>query len=218
MGFRRCNTPTVSCDHLGGLYNKFQNVVLTMNEAGSIYYTLNGETPTTASTKYTEPITNTNTTTLKYLAVDMAGNPSIIYSQMFTIDTKSPYLSVTPSGGIYNINKTVVIKMSEFGTIYYTLNGTTPSNKSQRYFGPIIISKNSVLKYFGVDLAGNPSTFYTQNYTINKAVLRVVNTAPFNMQTGFSRTAPIKIQFSETIAPTFTSTIFVLKIFSQELT
>ncbi|WP_048650803.1 chitobiase/beta-hexosaminidase C-terminal domain-containing protein [Methanobacterium lacus] len=193
--------PVAYSNPAGGIFNKTQIIVLTMNEAGSIYYTLNGETPTTASTKYTEPITITNTTTLKYLAIDLAGNPSIIYSQMFTIDTKSPYLSVTPSGGIYNINKTVVIKMSEFGTIYYTLNGTTPSNKSQRYIGPLIISKNSVLKYFGVDLAGNPSTIYTQNYTINKTVLRVVHTTPLNMQTGFSRTAPIKIQFSETIAP-----------------
>ncbi len=193
--------PKAYSNPAGGIFNKSQTVVLTMNEAGNMYYTLNGETPTTSSNKYTQPITINNTTTLKYLAVDMAGNPSIIYSQMFTVDTKSPYLSVTPAGGIYNINKTVVINMNEFGTVYYTLNGTKPSNKSQKYIGPIIISKNTVLKYFGVDLAGNPSNVYTQNYTINKTVLRVIHTTPSNMQTGFPRTAPIKIQFSEAIAP-----------------
>ncbi|MTK64581.1 MAG: M6 family metalloprotease domain-containing protein, partial [Methanobacterium sp.] len=193
--------PEVYSNPSGGSFNTTQNVVLTMSEAGTIYYTLNGETPTTSSSQYTGPITINNTTTLKYLAVDQVGNPSQIYSQLYTIDTKAPYLSATPSSGTYNINKTVIINMNEYGTIYYTLNGTNPSNKSYRYKGPIIISNNTVLKYFGVDLAGNPSKVYTQNYTINKNVLRVIHTTPVNMQTGFSRTAPIKIQFSETIIP-----------------
>lgn len=191
--------PEAYLNQAGGVYNNTKNVTLSMNEAGNIYYTLNGATPTTTSTQYTQPIEITNNSTLKYMAVDLAGNPSIIYSQKFIFDTTSPYLNVKPSGGIYNINKIVAINMNENGTIYYTLNGTLPSTKSYQYKGPITISKNTVLKYFGVDLAGNSSPFYTQNYTINRNVLRVTHTKPVNMQKGFSRTAALKIQFSEAI-------------------
>ena len=61
-----------------------------MSEAGTIYYTVNGTTPTTSSTKYTSPLLITATTTLKFLAKDLAGNLSPIYTQTYTIDKTVP--------------------------------------------------------------------------------------------------------------------------------
>ena len=46
------------------------------NSGTSIYFTTNGSTPTSASTRYTAPISIATTTTLKFLAIDAAGNSS----------------------------------------------------------------------------------------------------------------------------------------------
>ncbi len=80
--------------------------------------------PTTSSNVYTGPISITSTTTLKFFAVDLAGNPSPTYTETYTIDTTTPTANANPTGGLYNTTQNVVITTSEPGTIYYTTNGT----------------------------------------------------------------------------------------------
>ncbi len=60
--------PTLS--PAGGTFNASQTVTLAdATPSATIYYTTDGTTPTTASTKYTVPIVFTATTTLKFIAV-----------------------------------------------------------------------------------------------------------------------------------------------------
>jgi hypothetical protein len=73
-------TVTANTSLNGGFYNTTQTVTLTMSEPGTIYYTTNGTDPTTFSSVYTTPITISATTTLKYLASNLAGNLSPIYA------------------------------------------------------------------------------------------------------------------------------------------
>ena len=109
-------TPTASANPTTGFYNTTKIVKLSMDQAGVIYYTLNGATPTTASTKYTGPITIQSTSTLKYLAVNLAGNKSPIYTNAYTIDKTAPKVaSTTPrnnSKGVSLITP-IIIKFSE---------------------------------------------------------------------------------------------------------
>ena len=109
-------SPTASVNIAGGLYNVTKTITITMSETGNIYYTLNGTTPTTNSTKYTKPLTISATTVLKYLAVDLAGNKSSVYSQIYTIDKIPPkVLSTNPKNLAQGISKTatITIKFSE---------------------------------------------------------------------------------------------------------
>ena len=70
--------PTVTTNLASGVYNTAKSVILTatdnLDTKPSIYYTTNGSTPTTSSTKYTTPIPILNTTTLKFMAMDNAGS------------------------------------------------------------------------------------------------------------------------------------------------
>src|SRR3989449_945062 len=60
-------TPTIS--PAGGTYSGGQTVTLSDATSGAtIYYTTDGSTPTTASTRYTGPIAVSQTTTLKAMA------------------------------------------------------------------------------------------------------------------------------------------------------
>ena len=59
------------------------NVEITAEEGASIYYTLDGTDPTTASTQYTAAITLTETTTVKAIAAK-GGNVSSVASATYT--------------------------------------------------------------------------------------------------------------------------------------
>nr|WP_321423653.1 PQQ-binding-like beta-propeller repeat protein [uncultured Methanobacterium sp.] len=82
--------PTVNSSLPSGTYNTPQNVVLNATDDSgnvTIYYTTDGTDPQTSSTRrvYTRPIVISDTTTLKYAAVDPSGNWSMIYTENYTI-------------------------------------------------------------------------------------------------------------------------------------
>ncbi|MGF9964021.1 Ig-like domain-containing protein [Bacillus rhizoplanae] len=75
--------PTASTNVKGGYYSTGKQVALTMSEKGSIFYTLDGSEPTTASHVYEQPISINQNTVLKYIAIDKAGNKSNIYKEEY---------------------------------------------------------------------------------------------------------------------------------------
>ena len=134
-----------------------------------------------------------------FYAIDTAGNKSLTQTKTYTIDTIPPTAKAIPIGGLYNINKIVKLSMNENGTIFYTLNGTTPTITSSKYTKPITVSTTTTMKFFAVDLAGNKSPIYMIRYTIDKTPPKVFSTTPTNMKTGISRTNIIAIKFRENI-------------------
>jgi C1A family cysteine protease len=162
-------TPTAQATPTGGLYNSDRVVSISMSESGSIYYTLDGSAPSVTSTLYTGPITISTDTVLKFIAQDLAGNLSPIYTQTYTFDRTAPTAQSTPAAGRYNTNQLISLFMSESGSIYYTLDGSAPSMASTLYTGPITISSDTVLKFIAQDLAGNISEIvFSQEYFIDK--------------------------------------------------
>ena len=115
------------------------------------------------------------------------------------IITAPPTASADLKNGLYNTNKIVTLSMSGYGTIYYSLDGSTPTTESATYSGPITISSTSTLKYLAVDIAGNQSPVYTQIYTIDKIPPKVSKTTPTNKKTNVSKTSTIAIKFNENI-------------------
>jgi parallel beta-helix repeat protein len=191
--------PTASVNVSGGTYNVSKSVTLKMSENGTIYYTTNGVTPTTGSTKYSGSFSVGSTCTLKFLAADKAGNKSPVYTVKYVIDKTAPKASASVSSGYYNVAKSVTLKMSESGSIYYTLNGAAPTTRSVRYTKPITISSTCTLRFLAVDKAGNKSPVYTVKYVIDKAAPKVSLTSPKNKAGKVSRTGTIGVKFSESV-------------------
>ncbi|MFN3999182.1 chitobiase/beta-hexosaminidase C-terminal domain-containing protein [Algoriphagus sp.] len=81
--------PTISPN--GGTFGAAQSASLTSTTAGaSIYYTLDGSTPTSTSTLYTSPILIEESTTLSAIAIAEGFAPSSVASASFTINVSSP--------------------------------------------------------------------------------------------------------------------------------
>ncbi|HZH17924.1 MAG TPA: chitobiase/beta-hexosaminidase C-terminal domain-containing protein [Archangium sp.] len=85
--------PTTTATPAGGLYTSVQSVTLACADdargigCANTYYTLNGSTPTTGSTRYTGPISLTANTTLKFFSVDKADNAESVRTETYTIAT-----------------------------------------------------------------------------------------------------------------------------------
>jgi hypothetical protein len=160
--------PTASANPKGGIFNTDKTVTLLMDENGSIYYTLDGSTPSKSSLLYSDPIIINNSTILKFIAYDLAGNASTVYNEYYEIDNIPPSVNASVPGGYYNSSKTVYLHLSETsGTIYYTLDGSLPTFESDIYTDPLEISSSTILKFLGVDRAGNFSPIYSEDYVID---------------------------------------------------
>lgn len=72
----------------GGTFEGSVTIIISVNENATTYYTLDGSTPTTASSVYTTPFEITETTTLKFFSVDEAGNVEDVKTRVFTIVEK----------------------------------------------------------------------------------------------------------------------------------
>jgi hypothetical protein len=163
--------PTVTMSPAAGLYNTSKSVTLTANETATIYYTTDGSTPTTSSTVYSTPISISATTTLKYFAKDTAGNSSTPQTAVFTIDTVLPVLTIT-AGGTFTGTKSVTMSATDASatTIYYTLDGSTPTTSSAIYSSALSITATTTVKAFAKDAAGNSSAVQTVTYTLDTSV------------------------------------------------
>ncbi|GHO80641.1 hypothetical protein KSD_84120 [Ktedonobacter sp. SOSP1-85] len=167
MNHPQGQAPTVSISPAGGTYNGSVQVTLTASPtSATIYYTTNGSTPTTSSTTYSGPLTFTQTTTLKAIAV-ASGRTSTVTTQTYTINATGPTITASPSGSTFGGPVSVSLSSNESNTtIHYTTDGSTPTASSATYSAPLRLTQTTTLKYFGVDASNNTSTVQSQVYTI----------------------------------------------------
>ena len=81
----------------------------------------------------------------------------------------------SPDGGVYNSAQNVALSTDESATIYYTANGTDPTETSNVYTTPITITDSTMLKFFAKDLAGNKECIKTETYNITPIMKGDIN-------------------------------------------
>ena len=140
------------------------------------------------------------TYTVKLTTTGPGGSTSLSRSITLThVDTIKQTATASVSSGLYNSNKNVKLSISEPGTIYFTTNGKVPTTTSQKYTGPIKITKTTTLKFMAVDRANNHSQVYTRTYKIDKVAPTIVSTNPKNFAQGYSKTGIVTFKFAEKI-------------------
>ncbi|MFY8004203.1 MAG: chitobiase/beta-hexosaminidase C-terminal domain-containing protein, partial [Chitinophagaceae bacterium] len=158
--------PKVSITPAAGNY--FNPIAVTLKaENGkapfSIYYTTNGNTPTTASSSYGSPINISNPTTIKAIAVDANNQVSYVKTANYTFDIPNPVITANPSGGNYPDGSVQVVLEANSPrlpvTIRYTTDGTNPTVTSAVYNNNITLNgpQAKILKFIGTDNEGRTS-------------------------------------------------------------
>ena len=77
--------PIITFDPVGGDFSKPVDITLSLNEDGVIYCTDNGNFPTEKHTQYTGTFTLKNSANLKCFAVDIVGNRSDVFEELYSI-------------------------------------------------------------------------------------------------------------------------------------
>jgi hypothetical protein len=185
------STPTFS--PAAGTYTAKQTVTISDATAGAtIYYTTNGTTPTTASTKYTGAISVSATETVEAIAVATGYTNSAIASAKYTIvpAAATPLFSV-PSG-TYSTTQSVQISDATPGaTIYYTTNGAAPTPASTVYTSAVSISVTGYLQAIAVAPGYATSPVASALYSIGANVTATPVLSPAPGAYGKSQTVTI---------------------------
>jgi outer membrane protein assembly factor BamB/methionine-rich copper-binding protein CopC len=190
--------PVVDASPKKGLSNSSISVNLLSESNAVIYYRVNSGSWKTFTGSGTVVISSVGTNELEFYAVDAAGNPSQHTTYRYTIDKTAPVVTATPTGGLAgSIN--VTLSSESNAKIYYRINRGSWHTFTGKGKVSINNSGTNKLEFYAVDAAGNPSAHKTCTYTIDKTAPKVVLTAPKAGAVGVSRTATIKIKFSENI-------------------
>ncbi|HEX4320597.1 MAG TPA: chitobiase/beta-hexosaminidase C-terminal domain-containing protein [Acidobacteriaceae bacterium] len=163
--------PTPAIYPPAGTYTTTQTVSLSdAMTSATIYYTNNGTTPTTSSTKYTAPITVASSQTIQAIAVEAGYTNSAVAGDVYIIKPVLPTPTFNVAEGIYPTAQTVAISDTTAGTtIYYTTNGTTPTTSSSVYSSPITVSASETVKAIAVNSRYTNSAVGIAVYTIGPA-------------------------------------------------
>jgi hypothetical protein len=160
----------------------------------TIYYTIDGTTPTTKSAVYYGPISVPYSTTFKAFAVAIGCFDSSVTSASYTLSDQAASPTFSPPAGTYLTPQTVTISDATPGTtIYYNRGGTPVSASSSVYTGPITLSATGAI--FAVAMASghsNSNLAYAQ-YVIG---LPQASTPTFSITSG-TYTTPQTVSISD---------------------
>jgi len=82
------------------------------------------------------------------------------------LNTSGPLTTISPEGEMYMNDPFITLTANEPATIYYTMDGTDPTTDSEVYTEPIVLTSDTTLKAFAIDVAGNTGAVVTEEYTV----------------------------------------------------
>lgn len=130
-----------------GEYSYYISIELSAENAGTIYYTLDGTAPDETSHVYEEPIDlSEGTTVIRAFVMDEEGNSSDIVSEVFRVEFGAPdQPTIFPDSGDYVGEQYVRILVPEDCVAYYTLDGSDPTESSEIYTGEFLMPTGTTM-------------------------------------------------------------------------
>lgn len=136
--------PAISISILG-------QVAITSPNGEDVYYTTDGTTPTSASTKYTGAFSVQSGTTVKAVCY-FGGNYSEVASQLYDGTLQAPTISITNKG-------VVTITATDNASIRYTTDGSDPTSSTGTvYSGAFNVENGVVVKAIAYITDGGGTT------------------------------------------------------------
>lgn len=144
------------------------NLKMIDGSADNIYYTVNDGDPTNGSILYQGEIVldTEGTYNVKAVAINEMGIASAVAQGNYVIEKGAPTApEIMEPSGEYNQN-TMIVAVAEAGnTIFYTTDGSDPTEESKQYVSPITMPVGtSHFKFIAYDPDGNASEIVERDY------------------------------------------------------
>ena len=167
--------PSVSVQPVPGTYNRAVSLVFSTEKDAVVFYSIGGQEPM----PFVGPVILRKDAHVQYFARDRAGNRSEIRDSVFHVrlDTEPPVTAARPGGGKYNHPISVRLTAEKGAITRYTMDGTAPREGSPVFGKPLRITKDTSLKFFSVDQAGNRETVRTETYHVRVDTTKPVTIA-----------------------------------------
>ena len=162
--------PTLQITPNGGDFTGSVQVSLIASDPNAaIYYTTDGSSAGTGSTRYVGPFSLTQDARVNAVAVD--GSQNVEATAAATFHVTDPQSVPTPvfSPGSGSFSGSVQVGISDANSsasIYYTIDGSTPDTNSTLYQGPLTLSNSTTLQAIAAVTGLNPSAVATANYQV----------------------------------------------------
>ncbi len=151
--------PAVTAAPAGGTFAAPVAVTLTADEQALIYYTLDGSEPDIGADLYTEPLALSESATLRFMAVDTAGNQCPSSSESYTFETDGIAVTASTDKGRL-LGGLRVYAYTEGGS--YAGTYATTDGAGRALFDPAQFAAGSYR--FRVDYLGSP--FWSQTVAL----------------------------------------------------
>ncbi|MBW2092551.1 MAG: zinc-ribbon domain-containing protein, partial [Deltaproteobacteria bacterium] len=171
--------PTFSIQ--SGTFTTTQRITISCpTPEASVHYTSDGTIPNADSPVYSEPLEIQETTTIKARAFRDGWAPSDVAAASYRITgtVAKPTFSLKP-GKYFKTQQVVLSSATPEAQIYYTLDGTYPTEDSILYLKPVNLTKSAALKARAFLTDWGPSEVTEADYHITGAVERpILSLAP----------------------------------------
>ncbi len=153
--------PTVTYAYENGVTTATLKSSLT---GAKIFYTIDGTEPTTASSRYTEPLVFTSAATLKAFVVAPAYNNSDVLTEEVIVKSQAaaPSFASVDSEGFTTISLTA----AEGTSIYFNFVGGEDAATSQLYTEPIVLKEPATLTAFATGDGILQSESVSRDYSV----------------------------------------------------
>ncbi len=169
-------------------------LALSASEPADIHYTTDGSTPTLSSPTYTDALSFTSgTTTVKYFAVDAAGNAEAIQSFSVKIDKTAPTLTCASA-------PTFLLKQTGPATVTATVSDGTGSGATASTVGSSADTSTMGVRsatVTGADLAGNTASKACEYQVQPKFVATNAATADGLTKVKAGQSIPLKFRLTD---------------------
>ncbi len=172
--YREYAADSPGIDMPGGQYSSPVTITLSTDGEGKIYYTTDGERPGDGKgTLYDSPFTlRSGKHEVQAVYVNPYGivsDEARVYYEVDGVFVEAP--EVNPPSGDYTLPQYIDVYINDLNkTVYFTTDGSDPSENDQRYSKPIIMpAGNSNFSFVTVDSNGNKSEAVRRSYNLRIA-------------------------------------------------
>lgn len=153
-----------------GYFEASQSVSITCATSGAtIRYTVDGSSPTSASTLYSAPFQVSSTTTIKAIAFASGMDPSGVSTAQLSFAASPPTFSPAP-GGFSSAQNVTLSTTTSGAVIRYTTDGSAPTSSSPVYGSAIPVSTSTTIKAAAFKSGLEASPVVTGVYAIGQIV------------------------------------------------